>query len=208
MGASKTLKNAQNTQQQIASTDLSRSTDLYNQSGENYKKAAQTLDPGISFYSGLASGDPNKMLEAAAVPLGNISKSAASARGAIEDTVAPGAARNFALAGLKRDQAGQSSSLLNQAYLSAFPALQGISQQLAGYGSTQLQGSSGYQGQGQNANNQVIQTEQQKRQSKLNTIGTFAGIAGGAINPLTKLFGGSKTVASSPFGTYNQNGDQ
>ena len=191
MGASSTQKNAENQQNQIAGTDVSRSTNLYNQSQAGYNQASSLLNPGISFYSGLASGDPTKISQTAAPLINNIAKSTASAQGAISDSLPAGAARNFALASVKRDQAGQTAGALNQSFLSAFPALSGISGQVSGMAGQQLSGSTGYQSGAQSATQSVLNTEAQKRQSKLQTIGSFAGLAGGAIPGLSSLFGGS-----------------
>lgn len=178
MGASKTLKQAQQNQQSIASTQLANSSQLSGQAQNQFTQRSSLNQKPIDFYTTLASGDQSKMSAAAAVPIANIAKEGQNATAAIEDTVAPGAARNFALAQVKRDQAGQNATFLNQAYLSSFPALQGLATDAGNFGLQQLGAGLGQLQGASQTNALVAQQEQQRQAAKLNMIGGLAGTAG------------------------------
>lgn len=181
MGASKTLKQAQANQQNIGNQQLSLATQQTANANNNFGQGTTLNKPVIDYATALASGDPTRMLQAAAPQLSTISRQAASARGAIQDQLPVGGTRNFALASLSRDQYGKSADTLNSAYLSAFPALQGLASNANQLGLNQLgAGFGGLQAAG-NTNAQVAQTEQARQQAKLQSIGSLAGMAGGAL---------------------------
>ena len=170
------------------------------QSKEGLAQRKQLQAPVIDYYTKLASGDPTQIMTASAVPLGNLAKMTQQAKANIME-MAPGAARTAALGQLGREAGGQQSTLLNQAYLSAFPALQGLA---AESGSTGLQtAGAGYRGVegAASSNKDIMQIQQQQKASQLGLIGSLAGAAGGAIGGLgglSKMFGkGAGAVTSS-----------
>lgn len=198
MGAGKTLKQAYQRQNDITNRalDLSQSTATGAQTA--FGQRTQQLQKPLDFYNGVASGDPAKMLAAAAPGITNISKQAQSAKGSIMDTVAPGAARNFALAQIDRDKFGQNAQFLNQAFLSAFPALQGIASDTGNFGLQQLGASLNSMQQGSQGNQQIIQNEAQRKAAKMNMIGGIASMAGGGLAAgIPKMFGGASKAGAS-----------
>lgn len=147
------------------------------QSKQDLAQRRQLQAPVVDYYTQLASGDPTKMLAAAAVPIGNLSRATQQARANIME-MAPGAARTAALGQLGREAGGQQASFLNQAYLSAFPALQGLAAESGSAGlSSAGAGYRGVEG-AASTNNQIMQMQQQQKASQLGLLGSMAGLAG------------------------------
>ncbi len=186
MGASKQLKQAYGRQTTLTQQAQDLGTGLTGQANTAFGQRQQQLQKPLDFYGALAGGSRGAALAAAAPGLSNISKSAASAKGTITDTVAPGASRNFALAQLERDKYSKGADFLNQAYMSSFPALQGIASDTGNFGLQQLGG--GLRGieSAAGGNQTVIQSETQRQAAKMNAIGSLAGIAGGAVGGFLK----------------------
>jgi len=181
LGASQRLKDAQTTQSGIVQKNLDLSSANAAGANQAFGQRTSLLQKPTDFYTALASGDRTKMLEAAAPAIANISKQFQSTRGAINDSVAPGAARDFAVASTFRDQAGKNADFLNQAYMSSFPALQGMASDAGNFG-LQREGAAlnGLNSAG-SQNQSVIQSEVARQQAKMGMIGSLAGAAGGAI---------------------------
>lgn len=197
MGASKTLKQAYTRQNDLTNTYQGLGGSLTGQAQDSFNTRNSLIKQPTDFYSSLASGDPTKMLAAAAPGISNISKSAQSAKGAIYDTVPAGAGRQFSLGQLERDKFSKGADFLNQAYMSSFPALQGIASDTGNFGLQQLGGGmNSFQGAMQ-GNQGVIQSETQRQAAKMNMIGSLAGIAGGAIGGFG---GGAKPKPAAPSG--------
>lgn len=204
MGASKTLKQSQKNQVDIANKAQAIGSNSYDQSQESFGQRSELLQKPIDFYSSLASGNPQAMYAAAAPGLSNISKQAQSAKGNIMETIPAGAARNYALAQIDRGKAGQGADFLNQAYMSSFPALQGLASDTGNFGLQQLgAGFRGLEAAGQ-GNQAVINSETQRKAAKMNMIGGLAGMAGGAVTG--GLFGGGGPKTTPAPGTYNPSG--
>jgi hypothetical protein len=180
LGASKTLKSAQARQQSIGDKALSISNESGARANEAFGQRQKLNEAPTNFYTALSSGDPTKMMTAAAVPLANIAKQYQGAKGSIEDSLAPGAAKNFALAQLYRDKGAQNANFLNTAYLSSFPALQGLASDQGQFGLQQQSAQMGGINQASSINTGIMQSEQQRQAAKMNMIGGIAGMAGGA----------------------------
>lgn len=167
-------------EQQLSDSSIALGNRLADQSQQQFDTQKQYQQPLVKFLQSMISGDPNKRLSSAAIPIGQLATGAQQAREAIFDSVPAGAGRDYALAGLKRDQYAQTSGLLNQAYLSAFPTLAnigsgnaqlGLSQLGAGLRSTEA-GTAGLTG----INNRDAAT----KSSTLGMIGNLAGGLGAA----------------------------
>lgn len=209
MGGGKERKESENFSKNIRQTQFDQGQSQITQSADSIAAGAKLRQPSIDYYSRLASGDPGSMLTAAAVPLGNLSRGAAGAKESIRDTVPRGAARDFALAGVDRDQYGQSAGFLNQAFLSAFPALQGLATEQTGTGLQQL--GAGYRGieSSANTNNQIQQVQQQKKATQMSLIGNLVGAAAGpltgGISSMMKGAGGAASMTPSQTSWMNTN---
>lgn len=198
MGGGKERKETQNIQRSIRDQQLEQGRQQFDQSQTRMASFDRLRQPAINYYSGLASGDPSKMLTAAAVPLGNLSRSAAGARESAMNTMPRGAARDFAISGIDRDAYGQSASFLSQAFLSSFPALAGMATEDSGIGLQQLgAGMRGVEG-AASTNNGIQQVQQQQKASQLGLFGNLAGMAAGAATGgLSSIGGAAKSVAPS-----------
>ena len=195
MGGGKQRKETQQRQVGLSQQQEELGRYFMEQSKEGLAQRKQLQAPVIDYYTKLASGDPTQIMSASAVPIGNLAKMTQQARASIME-MAPGAARTAALGQLGRETAGQQSTLLNQAYLSAFPALQGLATES---GSTGLQSAgAGYSGIGAaaNTNQQIMQAQQQQKASQLGLIGSLAGAAGSIAGGF--LGGGKGGTTSSP----------
>jgi hypothetical protein len=196
MGAGKNLKSAYGRQTEQANKTFSMANTLSDQAQSAFGQRSQYLQKPIEYFTDMASGDQTKMLAAAAPGIANISRQAQGAKGAIQDTVAPGAARNFAMAMVDRDKSAQNAQFLNQAWLSAFPALQGIANDTGNFGLQQLGASLNSYGQAGQSNRDIIQSETARKQAKMNMIGGLASMAGGGLmGGLSKM--GSKGAAGA-----------
>ena len=199
MGASKTLKQSQKNQVDIAGKAQQLGTMNADQSQGNFDQRSALLQKPIDFYSSLASGNPSTMMTAAAPGLSNISKQAQSAKGNIMETIPAGAARQYALAQIDRGKAGQGADFLNAAYMQSFPALQGIAKDTGDFGLQRLgAGYRGLEAAGQ-GNQAVIQSETQRQAAKMNMLGGLASVAGGGITGALKKGGGSTSTSAVPY---------
>ena len=207
MGGGRERKESENFQKNIRQTQFDQGQTQILQSQSSIDQGNRLRQPSIDFYSRLASGDPGSMLKAASVPLGNLSRSAASAKETIRDTVPRGAARDFALSGIDRDQYGQSAGFLNQAFLSSFPALQALATEQTGTGLQQL--GAGYRGiEGSaNTNNQIQQVQQQRKASQMGLLGNLAGMAAAPLTGgLSSILGGIGKASSSSLPAFSPTG--
>lgn len=195
MGGGKDRKASQQRQEGLSRTQEELGRYFMEQSKQDLSQRRQLQAPVIDYYTKLASGDPTQIMTASAAPLANLSRMTQQARANIME-MAPGAARTAALGQLGREAAGQQSTLLNQAYLSAFPALQGLASESGGVG-LQTAGA-GYSGIGAaaNTNQQIMQMQQQQKASQLGLLGSMAGLAGGLAGG---FLGKGKTTTSPSF---------
>ncbi len=177
----------------------------------NIAKQQEYQQPLVNFLKG-QMGSLSNRISANAAPIGQIAQGSQQARENILDTQPAGAARDFALAGLKRDQSAQTSGLLNSTYLAAFPTLANIGNADASTGLQQLGGGiRGLEG-GAQGLGQINQRDAQTKQSTLGALGGLAGGIGGAATGglFKKAFsspgavdptgGFSPTYASNPLG--------
>ena len=201
MGASKTLKQSQKNQVDIAGKAQQLGTANADQSQGSFDQRSSLLQKPIDYFSSVASGNPSAMLTAAAPGLSNISKQSQSAKGNIMETIPAGAARQYALSLIDRGKAGQGADFLNQAYMQSFPALQGIAKDTGDFGLQRLgAGYRGLEAAGQ-GNQAVIQSETQRQAAKMNMIGSVAGMAGGAMGGaggIGKMFSRKASAAAAP----------
>ena len=208
MGASKNLKQAYQRQNDITTSTQNLGNTLTGDATNAFNQRASLIQKPTDFYTSMASGDYNKMLAAAAPAISNISKGAQSAIGAIQDTVPAGAARQFSIAQIQRDKFAKNADFLNQAYMSSFPALQGIATDTGNFGLQQMAGGLNSLGAASQGNQQIIQSETARKQAKMNMIGSIAGMAGGAaMSGLGGLFKGSgprSTGAGIPLMSMGQ----
>ncbi len=209
MGGGKQRKETQQRQQALSQQQEELGKYFIEQSKEGLAQRQKLQAPAVDYYTQLASGDPTKIMSASAIPLANLTRMTQQARGNIME-MAPGAARTAALGQLGREAAGQQSSMLNQAYLSAFPALQGLASEAGGIG---LQSAgAGYRGieSAGATNQQIMQMQQQQKASQLGLIGSLAGAAGniatgGGLSGLFNRGGGSATPAMANLPTSTAN---
>lgn len=199
MGGGKDRKATQQRSQALSQEQQDLSRYFTGQAKEELSRRRELQAPVVDYYTRLASGDPAQVMAASAVPLGNLAKMTQQAKANIME-MAPGAARTAALGQLSREAGGQQSTLLNQAYLSAFPALQGLASETGNVGLQQT--GAGYRGlEGAiSTNQQIAQMQQQQKASQLGLIGSLAGMAGGMVGGmggLGKMFGGGGGAASS-----------
>lgn len=186
-------------QQQNAQGQIALANKLSDQSQQQLESQKAYQAPLVNFLQGIIGGNSGSRLATAAIPIGQIAQGNQQARESIYDSVPAGAGRDYALAGLKRDQSAQTSGLLNQAYLNAFPALANIGSGNAQIG-LQLQGA------GLSANAQGAQgiqnINQRDAQTKASTMGLIGGLAGAAGSFAT---GGLSTLLKGSGGGYTTN---
>jgi len=177
-GPSATERQAENIQMQTAQQQLQLESQLAQYAQQRLQRGDQLQQPLINKDTALASGDMATAISAAGPQLGNIAKAGQAAKDNIYNSIAPGAARDFALAQLPMQTYSQSAGYLNS-LINAAP------QELAQIGTGQYQVGLTQQGQGQTsgqisntAAGQVGQLEQQQKASTLGFIGSLVGTAG------------------------------
>ncbi len=178
---------------------------LNTQSQQSLAKQGEYEAPLVNFLKSMMSGNSGTRLSAAAIPIGQIAQGAQQARESIYDSVPAGVGRDFALAGLKRDQYAQTSGLLNQSYLNSFPALAGLGSGNAQIG-LQLQGAGLRAGEaGASGINSINNRDAQTKASTMGLIGGLAGAAGnvatGGLYGAAKNAGGYATNVLVPYGS-------
>jgi len=180
MGQSSTSKQAEQIQLSTAQSQLGLEQQ-YAQMAQDYLSYAKNLEqPFVSRNMALTSGSPTAAISAAGPQLGQIAQAGQAAKENIYNTVAPGAGRDVALSQLPMQTYSQQAGYLNNLVNSAFgnlaqlgSAQQGVGLNLAGAGissgglSTQSAG-------------QVAQTEQQKKASTMDFVGSLINAAGSA----------------------------
>ncbi len=168
---------------------------LIGQGNTNIGKQQEYQNPLVNFLKGNMTNQASRV-STNAIPIGQIAQGNAQARENILDSTPAGAGQQFALAGLKRDQAAQTSGLLNSTFLSSFPTLANIGNVDASTGLQQLGGGirgieGGAQGLGQINNRDA--------QSKASTLGMIGGLAGAAGKIATGgLFSGAGGTGGFP----------
>lgn len=136
------------------------------------------MKPSIDFFSALAGGDKSAMNTTLAPQTASITKSFDSAKNNIMDSIAPGGAREFTLAGLERDKANASAMLPTNAFLQSIDALAKIGQGQGNFGLQQL-GAGMRAGEGSvQAAGAVQQADAQRKASQMGLLGQVAGAAG------------------------------
>ena len=140
--------------------------------------------PAINYYSGLVNsanqGNYNQLVQSAGPTLGNITQQQNAALENIYSNVPAGAGRDYALAMLPQNTAGQVAQTLNSSYTGA---LSNLAQLGAGYGSTGLQEAgaslSGLSGASQTQGT-VMNAQAQSKASTMGFLGALAGAGGQA----------------------------
>jgi hypothetical protein len=198
LGASKNLKQAQQSQFDIAKQQQQMGEEAYKQAQAAMGQREKLLQQPTQFATQIASGSPTAMMAAAAPQLRQIAQQGQQARGAIQDILPAGASRDFALAQSKIGQGAQTADFLNKSFIDALGTLQGIGSEYGQLGLQQMgAGFRGAEGAG-SAYQQVAQTEAQRQAAKWNMLGSLAGMAGGALT--SGLGAGLSKGMSSGFG--------
>lgn len=183
-------------------------------------QGAALEQPLIAKLTAEASGDPQALLSAEAVPIGNVAAGYQAAKDNIYNTIAPGAARDYSLAQLERGKATQNATLLNQAYQGAAPALAqvgaaniGTGLQAQGGAISGLNAATGSTSAAESTVNNIIQQQEQAKSSSMSFLGSLIGAGagaatGGLFGGVGGLFGGgggnSSPSAPPGFQFYNQ----
>ena len=188
-GGPSTQPSQQISQQQVGLSQ--QQIDIAKQQNElaaqNYQRMLTLEQPAISYNQALASGDTTAMFKAAAPTLSTISSQAEAAKSSIYDTVAPGAARDFALSQLPIATRTAEAGALTSAQQQSYNALANLG---AGFGGLNLQevgaalsglGGAGTSLSGASQTQQSIMGAQaQAKSSTMGFLGQLAGAAGTA----------------------------
>jgi hypothetical protein len=183
------------TQQQlgVASGAGTQAADLYNQ----YKTLTQPL---ISQETALATGDRNASLTAAQPVISQLSSGFQAAKQRIMNSVPPGAARDKALADLQTQYSSTIGGTEAQLVQQAPGVLAGIGGQSEGFGLQALGAQLNALAGGATTNFNTGQLAVAQQSSLLDFFGSLAGVAGGAISPISKLFSGGSPAGSTSGG--------
>ncbi len=140
-------------------------------------KMNQYQAPLIGYLKGQMTNKSNRVASNA-IPIGQIAQGNAQAKENILDSTPAGAGQSFALAGLKRDQAAQTSGLLNSSYLAAPGALAQLGQTQGQLGTALTGQGGGLLGGAATTYGNVAQQQLQANQGWMNALMGVAGLAG------------------------------
>ncbi len=140
-------------------------------------KMNQYQSPLIQYARGQMTNQSNRVA-ANAVPIGQIAQGAQQAKENILDSAPAGAGRDFAIAGLKRDQSAQTSGLLNSSWLNSHGILAQLGQQQGQLGTALTGQGGGLLGGAATTYGNVAQQQAQANQGWMNALMGVAGIAG------------------------------
>jgi hypothetical protein len=189
---------AQQSSSALANTEANIAQQYLNMSQGQLAYGQQLEQPLVNFYQGIASGNQNNLMTAAAPEIANITGQSRAAQANIWNTVPAGAGRDFALAQAQQNQAGQTASTLNQTYNQALTGLaqlgtaqQGVGLQEAGAGIGGISGA-------QSAYGNIMQTQAQAKSSALGFLGSIFGAAGSAAGGFDLGGGGGGGSVAAP----------
>lgn len=166
-------------------------------------KMSALQNPLVQYLKGQMTNQSNRVA-ANAVPIGQIAQGGAQARESILDSQPAGAGRDFALAGIKRDQSAQTSGLLNSAYLAAPGAMANLGSQQGQLGTALTGQGGGLLGGAATTYGNVAQQQAQANQGWMNALMGVAGIAGNvATGFLKRPSQPGGTVGDVDFGSPN-----
>jgi len=181
LGASKNLKQAQQSQFDIAKQQQQMGEQAYRDAQAAMGKREKLLQQPTQWAMQMGSGSPNAMMAAAAPQLRQIAQQGQQARGAIQDILPAGATRDWALAQSKIGQGAQTADFLNKSFLDSMGTLAGLGSEWGQLGLQQMgAGFRGAEGAGSTYQN-VAQTEAQRQAAKWSALGGLASMAGGAL---------------------------
>lgn len=173
-----------NAQQQVQTQQMQISAEQQQAQREDKAKADALMQPAIDKNKALATGDRNAALEASMPTISKLSAGFEASKQSIFNSVAPGAARDKALADLEVNRAVTTGGAQAAAVDAAPDKLANIG---AGIGSFSLQelgaALSGLQGAGQTSND-IISGKNASKANSMSIFSSLAGVAGSAAgNP-------------------------
>lgn len=176
-GSSQTQQN-----QQVIASQQEQTMQQYLQLAQTqFQENTQLQAPAINYLEGIigatGTGNYGSILSAAGLPISQISQAGQQSQANIMNTVAPGAARDYALASNARQTPTSEAQAVSSIYSSAFPTLASLGTQAAqlGLGQTTAGISSG-----NSSANTYAQVGQEQNQAKASTLGFFGELAGAA----------------------------
>ena len=179
-GPSGAQTQAMNTNTALTQEQLNLAESENATSQANHARALQLEQPLIDQQTALASGDKSAALAAAMPTISQISSGYQGAKESIFNTVAPGAARDTALANLQTQAAVAPATAMASAVQGAPSVLANVGQGIGAFSIQQLGAAlSGYSGAG-TANNSNLQSATQQQAAKLGVAGNLLGAAGTA----------------------------
>ncbi len=181
MGGGKERKASQDLQTSLAREQAENSRKQLDLAQSEMGRRHDLQRPAVDQFMRLLSSNPSERMVASSIPIGQISQQSRVAKESIYDSVPHGAARQAALAQIPRDQASQTSQMLNNAYMSAFPALAGLGTESGQVGLQQTGAGMRSSEAAAQTNNSVIDAQQRQKAATLGMLGSLAGTAGGAI---------------------------
>jgi hypothetical protein len=191
-GPSSAEKTAMSTNSQITQQQLNLAQQQQTASTEDKAKAEALQAPLIAKETALASGDRNAALAAAMPTISKISSGYEGAKQSVFNSVAPGAARDTALANLEVQKSVAPAQAMAQSVENAPEILANIGSGVGAFSLQELGASlSGYGG-ASTTNQSNLASATQQQAAKLGVVGDLVGAAGGAATAGIKgLTGGS-----------------
>lgn len=173
------------TQNQITQQQVTTEQQALAQSQAQYTQSQQELAPAMNYYQQLVSGNPQQTMAAAAPQISNITGGYNASVEQINNNVAPGAARDYALSQVPIQQNSQVASTLNSVTQNAYGSLAALG---SGSESASLQflGGGVSAGNAASSSNQV--TMQAQEQSKADTMGFLGSLIGASGTAAAGIF--------------------
>lgn len=175
-------------QSALSQEQIQLGRDVFGQSQQELQRSHTLQQPLIDFYQGILdagkTGDYSSIISAGGVPLKQTAQGAETAKANIMNSVPEGAGRDYALANLERGKQDSISSIINQIYMGAAPALANIGSGAAQVGLQELGGSisslGGASSSLSGASSSYGNIANQQAQGKATTMGFLGNLAGAA----------------------------
>lgn len=199
MGGGK-VKESRAQENQIIADQRAQAASLQQESNASMARGQAYQEPLVQFLQSIIGGNSTTTNQAMAPVLGQIATRNQQAGEQIRSQLPPGAARDYALAGLTRDKGAQVAGATNSTFLSAFPQLAQIGGQEKGVGLQQTGASISSRGNASTGASNVMAQDVQQQQNKMNAITGLASTAGSIATgiPFNQIFKGSGGGGAAP----------
>lgn len=189
-------------QQQIEQTQNNIATTENQESQQTLAQGMSLMQPQINLLQAITGGNKNAAFSAVAPQVSTITQQSEATKGSILENLAPGAARDTALANLQMGTGSQVSNLMANEQAQAPGQLASIGSGLTGFSLSQIGAALNGLSSASSSNQAVGQMQAASSAGIMNILGSLVGAAGTALGggSLGKLFAPTPAVNTGSSG--------